>query len=681
MRTIKIMFAASEEMHGEMTSFSELVNHLNEVLEPRGIELKRVKWNPETDGSIEDYKAKLSGCEMCLTLYWRDMAGNSEEELDTAYHDLKDGQNPRHLYVFFKEPADDLTEVLKDFKANFVTKYGHFFCKFENVDTMKLHFVLQFEMTQNQHSDLVEVKNGQVSVCGKQIVDLKNVPFAALNKEYQRLQRELLELDLKVAEAKMLYLADDDNEELEDKWDALKAERKKKKEEFEQYQKHIYDIALSFARIPSERYSALLVRAHELFEQGKVTEADELLDHSVIIREMESEEKLYDQHKNNIDQDFELLIIKTKTVMGNTNLTMPERFAVACQVYEKCIHTAQKLHYEQEKIAEILFDYAYLLQQFKKMYKAVDIYEEALEIYRQLAKDHPDAYLPGMAETLNNLANLQRNLHRYADAEQNYLEALEIYRQLAKDHPDAYLSDVAMTLNNLAILQDDLHRYADAEQNYLDALDIRRQLAKDHPDAYLSDVAMTLNNLAALQDDLHRYAEAEQNYLDALGIYRQLAKENPDAYLPDVATTLNNLAILQKALHRYAEAEQDYQEALEIRRQLAKENPDAYLPDVADTLNGLAILQKNLHRYDEAEQNYLDALGIYRQLAKDHPDAYLPDVAMTLYNLAILKANVEQMEEAVRLIGEALDIYVQLEEKNPGMYQEDIEQCKKILGL
>ena len=111
MKTIKIMIAASEEMHEEKVQFSNLIEHLNEVLEPRGIELKRIKWNSERDGSVEDYIEKLTNCEICLNIYWNELAGNSREELNVAYQQLKDGGNPRKLYVFFKEPAEKLSET------------------------------------------------------------------------------------------------------------------------------------------------------------------------------------------------------------------------------------------------------------------------------------------------------------------------------------------------------------------------------------------------------------------------------------------------------------------------------------------------------------------------------------------------------------------------------------------
>ena len=63
-------------------------------------------------------------------------------------------------------------------------------------DKMQRTLILQFEAYQNDlQRDFVKVSKGKVMVGGKEMVDLQNVPFAALNKEYQRLQKELAELD------------------------------------------------------------------------------------------------------------------------------------------------------------------------------------------------------------------------------------------------------------------------------------------------------------------------------------------------------------------------------------------------------------------------------------------------------------------------------------------------------
>ena len=52
----------------------------------------------------------------------------------------------------------------------------------------------------------------------------------------------------------------------------------------------------------------------------------------------------------------------------------------------------------------MLFEYALFLQKHNQFSKAISLYEEALEIRRKLAKENPNAFLPYVATTLNNLA-------------------------------------------------------------------------------------------------------------------------------------------------------------------------------------------------------------------------------------------------------------------------------------
>ena len=66
---------------------------------------------------------------------------------------------------------------------------------------------------------------------------------------------------------------------------------------------------------------------------------------------------------------------------------------------------------------------------------------------RDLAKANPQAYLPDVTATLNNLGNLYSNTQRLKEAADAYSEALQTQRNLAKDNPQAYLPDVARTLD------------------------------------------------------------------------------------------------------------------------------------------------------------------------------------------------------------------------------------------
>ena len=73
----------------------------------------------------------------------------------------------------------------------------------------------------------------------------------------------------------------------------------------------------------------------------------------------------------------------------------------------------------------------------------------ALEIYRDLAKSNPAAYLPDVATTLNNLAILHYKTNRHKEAEAESGEALEIYRSLSEIDTD-YWSCVAECFNMLS---------------------------------------------------------------------------------------------------------------------------------------------------------------------------------------------------------------------------------------
>jgi tetratricopeptide (TPR) repeat protein len=72
--------------------------------------------------------------------------------------------------------------------------------------------------------------------------------------------------------------------------------------------------------------------------------------------------------------------------------------------------------------------------------------EEAVRLYRQLAQARPDAFLPYLAGSLNNLATMLSDLGRREEALAQAEEAVRLYRQLAQARPDAFLAGLARSL-------------------------------------------------------------------------------------------------------------------------------------------------------------------------------------------------------------------------------------------
>ena len=133
-----------------------------------------------------------------------------------------------------------------------------------------------------------------------------------------------------------------------------------------------------------------------------------------------------------------------------------------------------------------------LLSDNNEQKEAKECYQEALDIYRALAKKNPQAYNPDLAMTLNNLGLLLSNNNEIKQAKDCYQKALDIYRALAKKNPQAYSPDLATALNNLAVLYYKINNIEEAEKAYKEALSIREILAKNNPSAYEIHYAQTL---------------------------------------------------------------------------------------------------------------------------------------------------------------------------------------------
>ena len=75
--------------------------------------------------------------------------------------------------------------------------------------------------------------------------------------------------------------------------------------------------------------------------------------------------------------------------------------------------------------------------------QALTAAQEAVTIRRRLAETAPDAYLPDLADSLNNLANFLADAGRREEALASAQEAITICRRLAETAPTTYLPDLA----------------------------------------------------------------------------------------------------------------------------------------------------------------------------------------------------------------------------------------------
>ncbi len=262
-------------------------------------------------------------------------------------------------------------------------------------------------------------------------------------------------------------------------------------------------------------------------------------------------------------------------------------------------------------------------------------FERALELNRSPDKE---GSLWDKAGTLNNLANLDRMEDRLDEAREHDEAALKIYRHLAQQNPEVYLPYLAVTLNNLGAVERLQNHLDEASKSYEESLQLNRELVRKNPSKYLPNIALILNEYGLVDASQNHIDAARQHYDEALAISRQLAAENPGVYLPQLAATLSNFALFNVYERRMDEAGQRFEEAVKIDRQLAEQNSSVYLPNLAMALSNLARVEHIQGRDQSAADHYKEAYNLLQVLVQKNQE-YTNEMARVETSLEELEKN------------------------------------------
>ena len=695
-RKITIFLASSEELINDRNSFSDLIRSLDDIYEDRGIRIKLQRWEDffaycTGTRTQDEYNQVLSASDMCICLFHKRAGQYTVEEFHHAIAEYqRTGDHPKtYVYARALVEGEVEEEELKQFKDELFKQMGHYWCNYATEDSMKLHFVMQFERLINdtlghrEDNQNLSIEQGNVMLHGRKVADYNNIPFAANNTEVISLKEKIAALDKDIVALRSIG-----NDALTPMINDKLSERNQCQEQLEKLEKQLLDTALSISKmISSDKPISERKRAAiEMFEQGNNKGVLDMLNEEDIERDYQSAksrlsagkqleetaQKVIQAARDEIRSLVDEYLLKAKTWMST--YSEANRFEEACKCYEQAIALTRE-SLTEEDLATRLFEYGKFLQDNYQYHQIETYYQEALSIYERLAKAYPEAYEAYVATTLNNLANLYSDTQRLDKAEEYYLRSLEIGERLAKSHPEAYESYVADTLNNLGVLYDKKQRFDKAEEYYLRALEIYERLAKANPEVYEVDVAMTLNNLADLYSDTQRLNKAEEYYLRSLEIRKHLAIHNPKLYESHVADTLNCLAILYSDTQRFNEAENYYLGALEIYERLIVKNPEIYEFKFTDPLNNLANLYRATQRFSAAENYYLRVISIRERLATTYPEAYQSDLAISLSNLALFYTDTKCFAKSRDIHNRALEIQRGLVTIYPEVYGQDYAGC------
>lgn len=239
-----------------------------------------------------------------------------------------------------------------------------------------------------------------------------------------------------------------------------------------------------------------------------------------------------------------------------------------------------------------------LLDTFGRVYDSLGAERQSRELMQRSIAIKRSVYGADsleMAESLKDLADVDRTLKLYAEAEPLARHSLQIRsKRLGQRN-----SLVAETRNTLGIILQETGRLREAEKLFLEVLAVRDILAeREHLDTAV------LSNLGVVYRDLGDLPKAEQYLSECVAIRR---KELHGDH-PRLALALAKLGQVQEDLGKLAEAEASLAEGLAIRERLFGPH-HVY---VARSLLTLAPVHRKRGRYQQATADLDRVSEIYR---------------------------------------------------------------------
>lgn len=538
-QTVRIFLSIDKTLEQERLELTDLVENLNHSLENRNANILMLAWDNSANDS-NDFNEEISKSDLCLNLYYTNFNNTTQAELESAYQALCEGKNPKKIYVYFKD-GDTVPEKLQEFRDSFPTKYGHFYCTFSNIDTLKADFLLQFMEYQSKNlggSKMLEVNNGKVTIDGKEYVDLKNVPFAGNNEEYNLLLKSIKKTK------KLLAITDVEDEEYAE----YAAELQDLQEKLSKMETSLWDTALMITCLSTTKCSERLKRAMELFNQGDNKGAQAVLNEEEIERDVEHNLHLIqlgEEGKKGLKINIEEYQLKIKTLENE----MAEGWLhEQCKLYERVIDLTSSLYGKRSlETAQAMMDATpsvYLLEDNVTLRKYV---ESALAIRLEiLGENHLDT-----AQCYNDLGVVSGKLGDNEKFLEYAKKGLEI--RLSLNAPSEILAESYSTAGAAFSLIGNKEKNLEYQ---IQALELRKEV---YGDMHLA-TADSYNNLGGAYSDLLQDDMYLECVLKSLEIRKTLVGDKH----PDTANSYNNVAVAYMCFNRYDEAITYLQQALRI---------------------------------------------------------------------------------------------------------------------
>lgn len=602
MKTIKIFLASSEELDYDRMVFGNLVRRLDDMYEKRGIRIKLFEWE-DYDSAYNDkrkqdeYNEYVCQSDIFLALFHKKAGEFTIEEFDKASEQFRATASPK-VYTYCKDlkPGEVESKELKEFKDRLFNEMGHYWCRYDNRESLQFQFVMQLQLVESNRMDDVKVENGVVTINGLPVAKMDNLKFAACNDKYQEMSEKIALFPDLIVKARILTERYPEDEDLRDNLQQKLNELNKLKKEFAELQQFFFDTAKQVARYQGEFIDSNIRDAITAFNEGRVKEAIYIFERSEAskpsLEEYKLSKDLFEQNLQNQISYINQLVLWAAMIMADASQPIYNRINDAEKKYEEAILIATTVVYDKKKFVDFLADYVNFLYRFAHYDKALK-YEQEIITILESEQDNHQLYI---ADSYNMMGLIYKKKTHYKESLEYHKKALAIRKKYLGDEH----LDTADSYNNIGSIYRYEKDYSNALDFYKKALFIKiKKLGEKH--LYTADSYNNLGLIYYLRGD---YSQALLFFRKALAIYEILLGEDQ----LDTAISYNNIGNVYYQNGEYSLALEYHKKALEIR----KNNLGDEHPETAMSYYNIGLIYNELGHDDKLPlENFKKALKLF----------------------------------------------------------------------
>ena len=387
----------------------------------------------------------------------------------------------------------------------------------------------------------------------------------------------------------------------------------------------VESLADRYARTDYDRLDSLDREINSLIEQGRIEEAEAMIDAKGTKQELEQLRANNQLLEQTLEEGRKAEAMKLAEYADD----LKKKFDIASLRFDNKAaagHLKERMELDESNTGWKM-EYASFIRDYLGMY------DEAMALYRSILETETDVML--LASVHGCVGNIYERQGKYEDSLEAYKTCLTM-----RESDLSARADLGRSFYNVA----SVYFQKDMYDEGLYYLDNAERLYEEYQDSLGLSTAYVAKGV--YYGDVGDYENAEMHFGKALKIRMTVVGENT----LDVASMYVNIAVLNKRLNRFSQAFEYLDKAISIHKMILGEEH----PEVADDYLTLGSLELELGNNDNALGCYEKALDIMNRFySGTHPDIAAAYNKMAYYYkniLSDLPTALEYYEKSYRML-------------------------------